>query len=312
MRTWAQIPKSPDLATWLAQRWALPTGEKLISASVAGAIYGEHPFVTPEQFAAELLAPNPPQPKPTNEFMDRGTRMESFLMGWANEKLGRFFETPTDLFVYTEDNARLIATLDGYDGSEVLEIKTTSREWTGELPRYWYFQGVQQAICANVDTVTWAVFDRTLTLNIYVQTVTSDEKQEHIRHASEWLKAIDQGLTPEGVAWTRETVQTRFPQPTREVVELGPRAAELVAELNTVKAEEKLITQKRERIEGDLCDLLGDAGTGTVNGEVVVTWKSQSRRSLDQKALKEAHPDLVEQYTKESNFRVLRTKERNQ
>lgn len=309
MRTWSQLPKEEHgTGPWLAQRWALPSGEKLVSASAAAAIYGQHPFISPEQLAAELLAPEPPQPKAQSDAMERGTRMEGFLMDWANDKMGRFFVTPDVLYVYCEGTARLIATLDGFDGTEILEIKTTTREWTGELPFYWYIQGVQQAVCANADVVNWAIFDRTQTLHLYKQTVTSDEKAEHIKAVGDWLESIDNGIPPMGVAWTKETVATRFPVVNREVVEIGPRAAELVTELNTVKTEQKLMEERRDRLEAELCDLLGDAGTGTVNGEVVVTWKNQSRRSLDQKALKEAHPDLVEQYTKESTFRVLRTK----
>lgn len=202
----------------------------------------------------------------------------------------------------------MVATLDGFDGSEVLEVKTTTRDWTGELPSHWYHQGVQQAICANVDHVNWCVFDRSQTVKLHRQYVSSDEKAEHIKAVGEWLSYIDMGVPPEGVSWTRDTVETRYPDVAREVTELGPRGHDLVFELVALKRDEKALTEKRSRIEGDLCDLLGDAGTGTVNGEVVVTWKSQTRKSLDQKALKEAHPDLVEQYTKESSYRVLRTK----
>lgn len=44
------------------------------------------------------------------------------------------------------------------------------------------------------------------------------------------------------------------------------------------------------------------------NGAVIATWKSQRGASLDQKRLKEDHPALVAEYTKETRFRVLRTK----
>lgn len=43
-------------------------------------------------------------------------------------------------------------------------------------------------------------------------------------------------------------------------------------------------------------DALGDDDTGTVDGEVAVTWKTSKRRALDQKALAAAHPDLVEEF----------------
>lgn len=309
MRELRQIRKEPHgTAGWLKQRWCLPTGEKLVAASQVAAIYGLHPFLTPEEYAAELLAPNPPEPKEQNRAMMRGTWLEDALIGWANNDMGRFFETPSVLFVCIDGDARMIATLDGYDGSEVLEIKTTTKTWTGELPDHWRIQGIQQAICANVDFINWAIFDRTQDLHYYSQHVSSDEKADHVRAVAKWLSYIDNGMPPENVSWTRSTVETLYPEVVRESVELGPRATTIITELNQVKAAEKSLAESRARLEGDLCDLLQDAGTGTVNGDTVVTWRTQSRKSLDQKALKRDHPDLIEQYTKESTYRVLRVK----
>ena len=295
-------------AEWLAQRWSDPEGRKRVAASQVAAIYGLHPWLTPEEYAAELLAPAPPQPKEQNRAMMRGTRLEDALLAWANADMGRFFETPDVLFVCNEGNARMIATLDGYDGSEVLEIKTTTKAWTGDLPDHWRIQGIQQAICANVDFVNWAIFDRTQDLHYYSQHVSSDERVSHIDAVVEWLSAINNGVPPEGVSWTRSTVETLYPEVVRESVELGPRALSIISELNSVKYNEKVLNATRAKLEGELCDLLQDAGTGTVNGDAVVTWRTQSRKSLDQKSLKRDHPDLIEQYQKESTYRVLRVK----
>lgn len=309
MRTWSQIPKEPHGSSpWLAQRWCLPSGEKLVSASAAAAIYGKHPYISPAELAAELLAPNPPEPRQASAYAERGTRMEGFVMDWANEIMGRFFETPNELFVYQEDGANMIATLDGYDGSEVLEVKTTTRDWTGVLPDHWLIQGVQQAICANVDVVNWAIFDREQLVKIHKQIVTSDEKQAHTMAVRQWLEPINMGVPPEGVAWTYDTISRMYPEVKREVREIGPAAIELAHEYVEASEAEKAAVARKDRAKALLGDLLGDAEVGTVNGEVLVTWKAGSRKSLDQKALKEAHPDLVETYTKEASFRTMRVK----
>ena len=308
-KQWTQIRKQPHgSAEWLRQRWATPDGRRMISASVAGAIYDCHPFITPADLAAELLADTPPEPKPTSEAMERGNRLEPVIMDWANDRLGRHFETPNELFCYTEEPARLIATLDGYDGTEVLEIKTTTREFTGELPDYWRFQGIHQAICANVDTVWWAIFDRSQTLQIYKQTVTSDEKQLHIEAVKQWLTNIDLGMTPDGVAWTYQTISNRHPNDDGGVIEVGPAVAELVAQLKHIKSEIKSYETMEDRVKAELCEMIGDASTATYGGEIVATWKGQTRKSFNQKAFAEAHPDLVEKFTKETTLRVLRLK----
>ncbi|MBM3968170.1 MAG: hypothetical protein FJ308_24395 [Planctomycetes bacterium] len=101
----------------------------------------------------------------------------------------------------------MIATLDGLyeNGDErlVLEIKTMSREWNGELPDYWRIQGIQQAICADVDVITWAIFDSTMVLYIHEQKITDAEKQEHCDAVAKWLTSIDLGITPDGNGHTK-------------------------------------------------------------------------------------------------------------
>jgi hypothetical protein len=90
----------------------------------------------------------------------------------------------------------------------ILEVKTTSREYSGTLPDYWKIQGVQQAICSDASRVTWAIFDNTLRLTIVEQNVTDEEKQEHIVACAKWLNNIALGMDPEGVVYTYETIST--------------------------------------------------------------------------------------------------------
>jgi predicted phage-related endonuclease len=308
-REWSQLAKEPHGSqAWLAQRWANNRNEKLVSASVAACIYDKHPFKSAAQFAAELLRDTPPEPTEQTEAMERGNRLEPVLIEWANDKLGRNFVTPDVLHMFTDGDARMIATLDGYENGDILEIKTSTRDWTGVLPDYWLLQGVHQAVCANSDRVFWAVFDRSQSLHIHEQIVSSDEKETHIRAVARWLSYIDMGMTPDGVAWTYETITDRYPHDTQQFVELGVRAAELVSQLKHVRTERKSYEDIDDRLKAELCEMIGEAATALVGGEVVATWKTSTRKSLDQKALREAHPDLVDQYTKEVTIRTLRLK----
>jgi predicted phage-related endonuclease len=52
--------------------------------------------------------------------------------------------------------------------------------------------------------------------------------------------------------------------------------------------------RSREKIE----EALGENEIGTVDGEPVVRWSHQKVNRLDQKALKEDHPEIVAEYTK--------------
>lgn len=295
---------------WLNARFWDEKGNKRVSASAAAAIYDLHPFVPRDKFAAELMSDVPPQPVPPNEAMERGNRLEDPIMQWASDRLGVPYFTPDEMFVAeSKGGARMIATLDGFweegDVRKVLEIKTTTKAWEGELPDYWRIQGVQQAICADVEEITWAVFDPSLRLYLHTQEVTPAEQAEHISAVEGWLTAIDLGMTPAGVKWSYETILTRYSRSEPKTVELGEDVLELIEQLRHVKSEAKSYAELEDQLKARICELMGDADTATINGATVATWKGQSRESLDIKAFKAAHPDIAKKFSKQVNTRTF-------
>ena len=76
-------------------------------------------------------------------------------------------------------------------------------------------------------------------------------------------------------------------------------AKELIAEGETIK----------KNAEDHIAMLLKENEVGTYQGVKVVSWKEQAgRSSLDTKALREAHPDIVAQFERQGKpFRVMRT-----
>lgn len=295
---------------WLDVRFRDENGNKRVSASAVAAIYGLHPFVPKDKYAAELLGDVPPSPIPPNPAMERGNRLEPFVMEWAADKMGIPFVTPEEMFCAdTDGGAKMVATLDGFyeNGSErkVLEIKTTTRQWEGELPDYWRIQGIQQAICADVDMVTWAVFDPSMILHLHDQVVSQEEVDEHIAAVEAWLNAIELGITPDGVKWSYETIQTRYSQPVAQVVDLPETTADLFKKLRHVRSELASYKQLEDELKAEICDLIGNADTATINGVTVATWKGQRRESLDIKAFKAAHPDIARQFSKTTTTRTF-------
>jgi hypothetical protein len=161
---------------WLNIRFRDEDGNKRVSASAVAAIYGLHPFVRREQYAAELLGDVAPSPIPPNPAMERGNRLEPFVLEWAVDKIGIPYITPEEMFACDSPNgARMVSTLDGYwedgDDRKILEIKTTTRNWNGELPDYWRIQGIQQALCADTNEVMWAIFDPSMILHLHKQVI---------------------------------------------------------------------------------------------------------------------------------------------
>lgn len=306
-----RIPKpTHGSGDWLNARFWDEKGNKRVSASAAAAIYGLHPFVPKDTYAAELMSDVPPTPVPPNEAMERGNRLEDPIMQWASDRLEVPFTTPNEMFVAeSKGGARMIATLDGFweegDTRKVLEIKTTTRNWEGELPDYWRIQGIQQAICADVMEITWAVFDPSMRLHLHTQEITPAEQAEHISAVEQWLNAIDLGMTPSGVQWSYETIMTRFSKSEPKTVELDVSVSELIEQLRHVKSEAKAYSELEDQLKAQICELIGDADTATINGVTVATWKGQTRDSLDIRAFKAAHPDIARKFSKQVTTRTF-------
>jgi predicted phage-related endonuclease len=304
-----RIHKEPHGSqAWLNQRYMDEQGNRRISASAAAAIYGLHPFVKKDHYAAEQLSGVAPTPITPNAAMETGNRLEDTIIQWAGDRLGVQFETPSELFCYdTDKGCHLISTLDGWNEEtrHILEVKTTSREYSGTLPDYWRIQGITQYICADAKRVTWAVFDNTLRLTLVEQVITEEEVAEHIEAVTEWLNSIELGMTPSGVKWSYETMQTRYQRPVSRTVELPSETADLIQRLRHVRNELASYKQLEDELKAEVCELLGDADTAILNGVTVATWKGQKRESFDSKALRLAHPDLAKQFIKEVQTRTF-------
>jgi putative phage-type endonuclease len=307
-----RIPKAPHGSQeWLNQRYSDEQGNKRISASAAAAIYGLHPFVKQDQYAAELLSGIAPTPIAPNAAMETGNRLEDTIIQWAGDRMGVKFTTPDELFCYDHDNgSHLISTLDGWneDTKHILEVKTTSREYSGTLPDYWRIQGVQQVICSGANRITWAVFDNTLRLTLVEQEIVQEELEEHINASAQWLNSIALGATPPGVVYSYETISTRYQQTQNAAVELQPEMADLIARLRHIKSELSSYKQLEDELKAELCDLIGPNEMATINGAIVATWKGYKRDWFDTKRFQAENPDLYASYIKTSTSRTLRLK----
>jgi len=304
-----RIHKEPHGSqAWLNQRYMDEKGNRRISASAAAAIYGLHPFVKKDHYAAEQLSGVAPSPITPNAAMETGNRLEDTVITWAGDRLGVEFETPKELFCYdTDKGCHLISTLDGWNEEtrHILEVKTTSREYSGTLPDYWRIQGITQYICSDAKRVTWAIFDNTLRLTLVEQVITEEEVAEHIEAVTEWLNSIELGMTPSGVKWSYETIQTRYQRPESRSVELPSETADLIQRLRHVRSELASYKQLEDELKAEVCELLGEADTAILNGATVVTWKGQKRESFDSKSFRAAYPDLAREFTKEVQTRTF-------
>jgi hypothetical protein len=291
---------------WLDVRWENDKGEKRITASVAAAVHGEHKYTTMADLAVELLAQQPPKPKEQNDAMRRGSILEEPLLKWAGEILGVTITEPKELYCYEEDGVRLLSTIDGSDGLKIYELKTYNKRWQGQLPRYWYWQGVQQAICCDVDAIHWIVFDSDLQLHFHTQTVTSDERQAHVDKVREFLSFIDIGMMPEAADPTYDNAVAMYPEGYENTVVLDHSMFDSLERLALAREQKKQAEAVEEQIKGELAMQLQDCEYGSIDGTTVVSWKNTERTSFDAKKFEAEHPALYQKYKKTTKFRTMR------
>ena len=304
-----QIPK-PEHGSqaWLEARWRNENGEARIAASACAAVHGQHPFITVADLANELLLETPPQPKEQNSAMLRGTTLEAPIRDWAAQLLGHPLSEPQTLYCWDEPGVRLIATIDSMSADgRVFEQKTTNKIWRGELPDYWYWQGVQQAICTGVSEITWIVFDSTLDLHFHIQPVSSDEKQTHIEACRRFLAAIDMGILPDDAVLEYRHVQDRFPDAEiSKSADLPMSALATIERLLLAKDQIKQAEAIEDACKAELCAILGDAEYGLIQDELVCSWKTSQRESFDSKKFQKEHPALWDKYRKTTSVRTFR------
>ena len=305
---------------WLRLRQRDETGYPVVSASEAAAVHSEHRFKTKWALAYDKLAEEP-EVTETNRAMERGTRLEPVILQWVADEIGEQVYAPEVMYSVTSGGASLIATLDGIVGEQddpkrIIEIKTYNRQWDedadidgyGPLPAYWFWQGVHQAACAGVDEVLWGIFDSTLDLHLYTQRMEGSIIGKHVGRVSDFCRHIASGNIPSEWEHTYDDVSKTLAV-ADEPQELDGHES-LLSQLVAVQLEKKELSVREDELKAEIALALDGATTGTIDGNVAVTWKQQSRSGFDQKRFASEHPELYSQYKTSNTFRVLRLKER--
>lgn len=301
---------------WLKVRHRDEDGNPRIAASEAAAVHGEHRFISKYGLAVAKMADEPVVTE-TSRAMERGNRLEATLLEWLGDEIGVELIEPNVMYGIDNSGSPMVATLDGVDKESymadrsrpavVAEIKTYNREWTGELSPTWYWQGVQQAICANVDEIVWGIFDSTLDLHVYRQAVSMEEKMAHIDAVTEFVWWIKMGSIPAEWPATYEEVSASYVDSNDGSVDLTDYA-EVFTRLGEVQQQKKLLGLEEDELKATVGLLLKDNQVGVVNGKQVVSWKPQSKTSFDSKSLASENPVMFQQYQKTTQYRVMRFK----
>jgi predicted phage-related endonuclease len=101
-------------------------------------------------------------------------------------------------------------------------------------------------------------------------------------------------------------IKLMFPQDDAIAIEATPDIAEAVRQYAEVKARIKALETDAEAIQSTIGAFMETRQAITIEGQRVLSWKAQEDRRLDQAALRDAHPNLFNQFMRTKLIRVMR------
>ncbi len=104
---------------------------------------------------------------------------------------------------------------------------------------------------------------------------------------------------------TRAILGMIYPSDTGAEISLPEEFVEMDRELLEIKDQIKTLETRKDGIENRIKAAIGDATKGVLPVGSY-TWKEQSRTTIDAELLRAELPDIAEQFSKTSSFRVLR------
>ena len=204
--------------------------------------------------------------------------------------------------------------LDDFTGEPVaiLEIKNSHNRfaWNDGVPAYYVAQVQHYMAVVNIDLAYVCVLIDDVEFRIFEIPADAEYQANLIEAEGRFWDLIQTGQRPEvdGSESTHEMLRKTWSAIEGASVELAPEVVTILKRRAEVVAEIKAAEDEKRTLESTIMTLLQDAEAGTIDGQSVVTWKEQTARRLDSKALAAAHPDLVEEFKTESTTRVLRFK----
>lgn len=253
--------------------------------------------------------------------MKLGRDIEPVIAKWVEEKMD--CKVAIDGYVRFHPKYDFLATnLDGVihhtDGTQsILEIKTantlTRDTWGAELPIQYYTQIQGQMAVTGMRKAYVAIltFGYAGPESFEIQEYDYDQEFADMvvnKCVDFWMNHIVPEHPPE--VTTDSDIKQLYPEANGHSLEASPELATKIETLKQFKDAKKEMDQSIKELELDIKKTMEDAESLTYGEDTLATWRnSKPRTSFNQKSFKEDHPDLYEEYLKESGpIRVLRLK----
>ena len=298
-------------ADWLEYR---KTG---IGGSDASVVCGISRYKSPVELWMEKTGQLPPQE--AGEAAYWGTMLESVVREEFTKRTGIEVGKPS-VILQSEEYPFMLANVDGVCehpelGTCIFEAKTASAykagEWEDTIPDEYMcqvqhymavtgYQGAYIAVLIGGNTFRWKFVERDEELISMLLELES----------AFWSHVQDYTPPPlDGSDASKKFLSERFPSSTPSShITLPDTAADLLAQYDEACEELEIVTEKKQRAENLLKEMMGSNEVGVADGRVI-TWKNVAQERLDSKTLKAEHPALCKKYTSKTSYRRFTIKE---
>lgn len=288
-----------------------------MGGSDASVVCGISRYKSPVELWMEKTGQLPPQE--AGEAAYWGTMLESVVREEFTKRTGIEVSKPS-VILQSEEHPFMLANVDGICehpelGACIFEAKTASAykagEWEDTIPDEYMcqvqhymavtgYQGAYIAVLIGGNTFRWKFVEREEELISMLLELES----------AFWSHVQDYTPPPlDGSDASKKFLSERFPSSTPSShITLPDTAADLLAQYDEACEELEIVTEKKQRAENLLKEMMGSNEVGVAGGRVI-TWKNVEQERLDSKTLKAEHPALCKKYTSKTSYRRFTIKE---
>ncbi|MFN7970837.1 MAG: YqaJ viral recombinase family protein [Acidobacteriota bacterium] len=266
-----------DDAAWLAAR------RKVLTATDSPAILGLHP--TKSAFQVFVEKTEGVELTPMDERMRWGQRHEPTIAAAYQEETGRQVLPPRERLSLHATIPWLGASLDrlvvdAERGPGVLELKTTAKDVSRELPVHWQVQVAHQMEVAGVAWGSIAVLIAGSRM-LWFDLDRSDRFLRGLLRKLEcfWKHHVQARVPPpiDGSESCARALAAYYAAASEQSVDLPPESAEWAREYLTAQGELRIWEARKTKAQNAICAALGAATVGTAVDGTRFSWRPNAR-----------------------------------
>lgn len=292
-----------------------------IGGSDIAKIMGLSRWGTPLSLWAEKTQKIPAKDLSDVEAVELGSDLEEFVAKKFTQKTGKAVRRSPKLYQHP-NYPYMVAHVDRLvtGSDELLECKTCSLfkkdEWENdEIPQEYILQVMWYLGITGRRIGHIAVLIGGQSFKYKQIEFDSELFDTMVESAKEFWQHVQDNTPPAVMANDDETLKDLYADHSEIMIELYPtdeetaQAAqtleERIAYLQEVKAHIKSLQDEQKEIETHIKDIIKDS-LGIKTPKYVVTWKSQTKTTIDSTLLRQCEPEIANKYSITASYRVMR------